>query len=321
MQFFRALVLALAVSLALPSYAQQLPGVDPLTVTITPQYPRPYEIITIQPGSTLIDLSSSNVTISVNGTIIEEGSGTRPVTAQLGAAGSRSVVRVTAKAANGQTYSKEITLRPADVSLVIEPVTTAHPFYDGAKLVAPEGRVRIVALPEFAGVSPANLVYTWKNGDRILQNQSGIGKSVLEAVAPVRYRDARITVTVSTQDRSQVGSAVVTVSPIDPILRVYRTGPLLGPSYETAITNNYTMPGTEDSFRVVPYFFASAPAIAWTVNGTGGEKKQDLTVRITEQGRGTARVSVSAKGASVFQSADQAFSLTFGAERTGIFGF
>jgi len=330
MLFLRAssalLLFALVALVAPVPLGAQIPAADTISIVLTPAYPKPYEIVTISPRSTVVNLAASAVTVSVDGAVVEEGSGTKPTAVQLGGAGTRTLIRVSVRDSEGQTYVKELTLRPSDVALVMEPVSTAHPFYQGGLLVAPEGRVRMVAIADFRSspgtiIPPASLVYTWKNGDRILQDQSGIGRSVLDATAPLRYRDARISLTVTTQDRTMVGAASVTVSPVDPTVRVYRTGPLLGPSYESAITDTAVMTGTEDTFRAVPYFFSSTPAFLWTVNGTGSEADRDLTVRVTEQGRGTARIGVTAQLPGAAKSASYAFPLEFGGTgSTNIFG-
>lgn len=331
MSFLRFVAIALCIALIVPQAGlAQVPGLgatanEPLLVNILPQYPRPYDYITITPSSTLIDLAAARVVISVNGEVIEEGSGSRPATARVGAAGSRTTVRVVATDAAGTAYVKEVVLRPADAALIIDSTSTVHPFYEGGRLVAAEGRVRLVAIPDFrteAGtpIAPQNLVYSWKHGDRILQEQSGIGRSVLDATAPVIYRDARIVVTISTQDKSINATAAVTVSPINPLVRVYQKSPLLGSWYEGALPSEIVMNGAEETFLAVPYFFRNVPAITWTVNGAIGERDPDLTLRITETGRGTARVGVSAEEEGGLQSADTTFSVDFSSSRGGIFG-
>ncbi|MBY0110905.1 hypothetical protein K2Y00_02790 [Patescibacteria group bacterium] len=328
LQSFLALFLLVALVVPASLFAQGFSagGVEPLTVTLNPQYPRPFDTVTITPRSNLIDLAAARVVVSVNGEIIEDGSGSRSVQTRVGAAGTRSVIRVTATEASGQVYAKEMVVTPADVALIIDAASTAHPFYEGARLVAPEGRVRVIAIPDLrtsagATIPPQSLVYTWKNGDRVLLEHSGIGRSVLDATAPVRHRDAKITVTVSTQDKAVSASAVTTVSPVDPFVRVYTSSPLLGPSFENALSQSVTMEGDEDTFRAVPYFFRTTPEMAWSVNGVAGEKDDTLTVRITEPGRGTARIEVSALGGGVFQNAQAFFTLSFGSDGgTGIFG-
>lgn len=315
----RAEVIALLVlaGLGVMHAHAQLTGADPLTLTITPNYPRPYESVTIVPQSSVIDLSASTVTVTVNGKTVSKGSGAEAAYVTVGGAGTATTVNVTV-VSNGQSYVKSVTLRPADVALVVEPQSTTHPFYGGAALVASEGGVRLIAVPNIrtaggALVPAANLVYSWRNGEQVLADASGIGKSVLAATSPVRYRDALITVTVSTQDQSVVAEASTLVAPADPLVRLYRNDPLLGPLFGTALAGEIPLAGTEDTFRAVPYYFASAPAIAWRVNHVTNDTDSDITVRASGEGSGTALIDASAVGAGG-QSAAAQFSVAFGNE-------
>ena len=122
----RAVLLVLVLgSFAFVAEAQMLPGTDPLGVTVSPQYPRPYQTVTVAPRSTLLDLSSSKVTVSVNGTNVYSGSGTQPTSVRAGALGERTTIVVSVTDPSGKTYSKTQVLRPAEVSLVTEPVSTS----------------------------------------------------------------------------------------------------------------------------------------------------------------------------------------------------
>lgn len=295
-QAFATLLLAAVVlGMGYTSYAQ-FAGTDPLILNVIPSYPKPFQSVTVVPESSAIDLSSSAVTVSVNGTVVSRGSGAEAAYVTVGGPGTATTVTVTATN-NGQTYTKTATIRPADVALVIEPVSTTHPFYEGGSLVASEGQLRLVAMPDLrtSGGSPipaANLVYTWRNGEQILQGASGIGKSVLTATSPVTYRDARITVTVSSQDRTLVAESSVSITPSTPMIRIYRNDPLLGPLYDTALQRNISLIGEEEGFRAVPYYFAGTPAITWTVNNATSDTDRDITVRASGQGSGTALVRV-----------------------------
>jgi hypothetical protein len=322
------LIMALLIlSGATPAFAQ-VPdaGTDPLTISINPEFPRPFEAVTVTPQSTLIDLSSSQVTISVNGSVVQKGSGSAPVQIQAGAAGARTTVTVKAVTSDGQTYSKDLVIRPADVSLIVEPVSSTHPFYRGAPLVASEGLVRLIALPDLrtAAGSPlaaSSLVYTWKNGDQLLQNDSGIGKSVLVATAPVQYRDATITVTVATQDSSVVAQAAAYIAPVDPVARIYQDDPLLGPLFNHALPSTIAMSDAEDTFRGVGYFFSGVPSLVWTVNDAESQAGKDITVRSSGSGSGTAVIGFSEKNADKNQLADTSMTVQFGAKKSlGIFG-
>jgi hypothetical protein len=307
------------------AHAQTL-GADPLTVDITPANPAPYQAITITPHSTLIDLSASTVTVTVNGAVVSKGSGGAGVSATVGGPGAATTIVVSADGPDG-SYSKSTTIRPESVALVEEPTSTTHPFYGGGALIAPEGRVRLIAMPDFvsangARVSGETLVYSWKLGDQLLQGSSGIGKSVLLVSAPVQYRDADITVTVSSQDGSLVGSASLTLTPLSPTLLIYRNEPLLGPLFDEVASNPYTMEGDEDSFRAVPYFFASAPSITWDVNGSNNGTEPVVTVRTTGASAGTAVLTATANQAGTYETAEDSRTIPYGASSSGggIFG-
>lgn len=302
----------------------QLTSTDPITIDLSPNYPAPYQIVTVTPESSSIDLSSSSITFTVNGRVVQQGSGQESASVAMGGPGSATTITITA-VNNGNKYTKSVMIRPADVALVLEPTSTTHPFYEGGALVGSEGRVRIVAIPDLrtnSGVqlSASNLVYTWKNGDQILQSSSGIGKSVLSASAPVRYRDTVVSVTVATTDQSIVGQSSVLVSPGDPVIQVYENDPLLGPRYETALTNNVTLTESEATYRAVPYYFTTTPTLTWQVNGTPSQTGPDITVRPSGNGRGTALVGVSASSGTLGQSASTNFSVTFGQSSSGLFG-
>lgn len=308
-------VALLGLGLSSTSHAQ-LSSTEPLTLLVTPSYPRPYQTVTIVPQSTSFNLSASTVVTTVNGSEVSRGSGAEPVYVRMGGPGSVTTVLVRTTT-NGQTYSKSVTIRPAEVSLVAEPVSTTHPFYEGGALVASEGRVRLVALADLrtsAGtrISPESLIYTWRNGNQVLEGSSGLGKSVLPATAPVRYRDARITVTVSSQDQSVVAEAAVTVSPGDPLVRVYRRDPLLGPLFGTALGSDFTLKDTEETFRAVPYFFPDRPSIVWQVNGTQSDSDENITVRTSGAGAGSALLGVLARSAASTRTAESRFRIRFG---------
>ncbi len=318
------MLLLLAGSVAPVALAQGLPSDDPLTVSIAPSYPRPYQTVTVTPGSTLLDLSSSKVKVSVNGTNVYEGSGTQPTNVRAGGLGEKTTVVVTVTDPAGGTYTKTQVIRPAEVSLVMEPASTVHPFYQGGALVASEGRVRLVAVADLRSapgtrLPASSLVYTWRLGDRVLTDASGIGRTTLIATAPVRYRNADITVTVTSPDSALVGEAVTRIAATDPVVRIYRNDPLLGPNFDVALSNRFSMPDTEATFRAVGYFFAVPPAFAWAVNGTPNGTDKDITVRATGSGQGTARLDLTATETASRRNAESQVTIDFGSA-TG-FGF
>jgi hypothetical protein len=303
----------------------QLGATDPLSISINPAYPRPYQIVTVTPQSNLIDLAASKITFTVIGKVVQHGTGGESASVAVGGPGSVTTITVSA-VNNGQTYTKSLSVRPADVALIVEPTSTTHPFYEGASLLGSEGRLRIIAVPDLrtsggAQIPASSLVYTWKNGGQILQSSSGIGKSVLSATAPVRYRDTTITLTVTSQDSSVVGQAAVLISPRDPLVRIYENDPLLGPRFDTALPSSVTLNDSEATYRAVPYYFTTTPTLTWDMNGTPSQTGQDITVRPSGAGKGTAVLGVTASSGALGQTASNRLSITFGKVASGIFGF
>jgi hypothetical protein len=315
-----------AILFSVPSSGEaQFSDMETITIGVNPQYPRPFDTVLITPRSTQINLASSEVTVTANGAVVEKGSGSRSVPVVLGGPGSSTTIRVTAVYA-GQTYSTELVLRPTDVSLVLEPLTTTHPLYKGSPLVAPEGAVRIVALTDFrlsngTRISPSSLSYVWRLGNRILTEESGIGRSVLEATAPVRYRNADVSVTVTTTDETLVGFSQTRVASASPKAPAYRTDPLLGIDLVHALSGTFMMQA-EETFEVVPFFFKEDPNVTWTINGNTASSDRELTVRAEGISAGSASVTATVSDTGG-ETAGTAFTVRFEgrAVNSGIFGF
>jgi ribosomal protein L31 len=298
---------------------------NPLTIDVTPEYPTPYQTVTVTPSSSTFDIDASTISVTVNGTPFYKGTGGAGITVPVGGAGTVTKIIVTATDA-GQKATQEVTLRPASVALVVEPDSSTHPFYPGGSLVPSEGRVRLIAIPELVSASgkkldPSTLEYTWKSDDNVLDGDSGIGQSVLNATAPQRYRDTTVSVTVSDPNSPLIAEASEDISPVDPITRVYENDPLLGPLFDTALPDSFTMTDAEDTFRGVPYYFSNPPSISWMVNSVPSGTDQDITVRSTGTGTGTAVLNFSASDASIETSANSTVSVAFGQPSSGgIFG-
>jgi hypothetical protein len=306
-------------------HAQSIGSTDPLSVDVSPQYPAPYQNVVITPSSTTFDISAATVTVMVDGTPFYSGSGQQPITVPVGGPGSTTKIVVTADS-GGQSYPVTITIRPASVALVTEAVSSTHDFYQGGGLVGSNGRVRLIAIPDLRSsdgvqLDPSTLEYTWKFGDQVLQEASGIGKNVLDATAPEKYRDADVTVTVANSDDSVIAQSSTTVSPVDPITLVYNDDPLLGPNFDMALQNTVNMPDSEETYLGVPYYFSDPPTVNWTVNNVSSSASNDITVRSSGDGQGTAVLGYTATDNTATQTANSTLSVVFGAKQpTGLFG-
>lgn len=316
------LTLALILSTPLLVSAQAMDSTDSFSITISPQYPSPNGAITLSPTSGSVDITNAIMTILVNTKQTYQGSA-KPVAVTLGAAGTATSIKVSIKS-NNQTTAKTFTIRPQEVSLIAEPVSSAPAFYLGKPLVPLEGSVRVVAIANMRGVdgkpiSPAALAYTWAvDGTRIISS-SGIGKDTFLVASPLQYRERTVSVTIQSQDGTVGSGASLSLSAQEPTIRVYRNDPLLGILYDHALSGSYTIAGAESSLYAAPYSFTNnggAPILKWFLNGALAQTGNSITLRPTGAGQGGASLSLTA---SAGQSATKTLnlSLTFGAASSG----
>ncbi len=296
---------AITIALLLPvvAGAQSLESMNssqPFTVSVSPQFPTPLSQATLSFLSSSLELNNSIVTVSVDGKEIYTGSA-RPVSLTLGKTGS--VTNVTVKVVtNGQTYTQKVSLQPQDISLVVEPVSSSPPLYQGKSFVPLEGDVRVVAMANMKSsngraVDPSQLAYTWKVDAATLASASGIGKKALLVASPLQYRSRSVSVSVMSQDGALVGGAEVALTALEPSIRIYENDPLLGLRYERAISGSFNILDAESSLYAAPFSLPTtggAPFIQWFLDGNSVQTGNSITLRPTGSGEGTASLSLTA---------------------------
>jgi hypothetical protein len=325
-----SLFTALAFVLVLPGVvsAQSLGGLgdtSSFTLSATPQYPAPYSQATLSLLSSSLDLTNATLTVSVSGKNIYKGA-VHPVAVTLGKAGSVTSVAATISA-GGADYSQSLSLQPQDVALIAEPISSTPPLYPGKPLVPLEGDVRVVAMANLKNASgksldPSVLSYAWTVDGTQIANSSGIGKEVVIVASPMQYRARDVSVTIMSQDGSQVGGASLSLSSLEPSVRIYENDPLLGIRFDHALSNNYAIAGAESTLYAAPFSLPTtngAPLLRWFLNGTVAQTGSSITLRPTGSGQGSASLSLVAGGS--YTTATANLSLIFGATKgSNLFG-
>ena len=301
-------------------------GVDSFSLSTSPQNPAPYSQVTLSALSTSLNLANATMTVSVGGAETYRGN-VQPVNITLGGAGVLTNVRVTISA-NGATYSKTLSLRPQDVVLIAEPISSAPVLYPGKPLVPLEGTVRVVAMANLRSANgktldPNTLSYAWTVDGAQIASVSGIGKEAIIVASPLQYRDRAVSVIVESQDGNLVGGASLSFTAQMPTVRLYENDPLLGILYDHALSGGYTVTGAETSLYAAPFSFPSengAPALQWFLNGAPAQTGNFITLRPTGSGEGSASLSLVASSGD-FVNATANLPLSFGTKSNGnIFG-
>lgn len=270
------------------------------SVSVSPQYPAPGSRATLSFLSPSLDLTNSTLKVSVNGSIIYQGS-VRPVTVSLGKAGS--VTRVIVMVSSGGTnYLQTLSIQPQDVVLIAEPLSSAPVLYPGKPLIPLEGDVRVVAIANVRNasgkvVSPSALSYSWTVDGTNIANSSGIGKSAVIVASPLQYRSRDVSVSVMSPDGSLVGGDSLSLSSQEPLIRLYENDPLLGIRFDRALSDTYTISGTEATLYAAPFSLPMTnglPFIQWFLNGSAAQTGNLITLRPSGSGQGSASLSLTA---------------------------
>lgn len=296
--------------------AQAVGSTDPLTISVSPQYPVPYGQVVLSPISNALDLSTVTFVVVAGGKEVYRGNA-KPVAITLGGAGILTSVRATISSAQG-SYSQSLSIRPQDVALVVEPIASAPVLYPGKPLTPLEGTARVVAVANLrtsggAQIAPNTLSYSWTVDGAQVGSASGIGKNSISVESPLQYRAGDVSVVVASPDGALVGGAATSLKAQDPVVRVYENNPLLGIRFDHALSGSYTLTGTEISLYGAAYSFptrAGAPTLQWFVGGASQQSGPAITLRPTGQGVGSANISLTA-AAGQYVRAATGLSLSF----------
>lgn len=316
------------VTIPLVVSAQSFMNTDAFNVTVSPANPLPYTSVDITPLSGMVPLANATVRITVDKKVVYEGSA-QTTKLPVGGAGVPMTATVTVLS-NGKTYTKTVTVRPQDVSLVLEPLASAPALYAGKPQIPFDGTVRVVAVAALRDakgtlLDPSKLAYSWIVDDVRIAASSGIGKDATYVASPLPYRSRTVGVTVQSQDGTLVGSANATLTAQNPVVRIYENDPLAGIRFDQALSGTVGIASAEKTLYAAPYSFSlknGAPSLRWFLNGSSAQSGNTITLRPTGNGAGNASLSVVSSSDTSTVSATQNLSLSFGGSKgiLGIFG-
>ncbi len=320
---FATIVLALLLPVA--ALAQSLgdfaTAASSFTVSIDPQYPAPYGTATLSFLSSSLDLTNATLAVSANGKSIYRGS-VQPVAVALGRAGSATTV-LASVTSGGDSFSQTLSIRPQDVALIAEPVSSAPLLYRGKSSIPLDGNVRVVAVANLKSASgsalnPNSLSYAWTVDGAEIANVSGIGKSAIMVASPLQYRARDVSVTVMSTDGRYVGGASLSLTAREPSVRLYENDPLLGIRFDRALSGAYSITGAESAFYAAAFSLPTTqgtPLFQWFLDGGAVQTGNAITLRPSGSGQGRALLSLVVSSGD-YAKATAALSLSFG-EATG----
>lgn len=293
-----------------------------LNVDVNPDYPRPNENTTISLSLYSDDLTTATISWYQDDELVLSGIGKTIHQFTMGNVGEETKIRIVINLLNGISFSKQLSFTPASVDLVWEAESYVHPFYKGKALHPRQGSIKVVAVPEFyrnGNKIPAeNLVYTWTNGLKAVQNQSGYGRNVVFLDGSLFGRTERIEVIVVDPINNLVASQVINIAPIAPEILFYENNPYYGYLFDVAIPNQFKLVSDEAEIVASPYFFTKEDVpffnYNWRINNSTvpsiADSMSAIFRRPEESGRSQVSLEI-ANQSRLLQQAQKSFSINF----------
>lgn len=291
---------------------------DNLAISVSPENPRPGEDVTLRAQSFAFDINQSYFTWYIDGFVVNEGFGEDVLTFHAGKSNERSLITLTVSTENNNFLEEQITIQPVDVTLLWQANTSVPTFYKGKALHTPGSDVKFVAISNVfqngIKVSSRNLVYTWKNNNKILGSLSGIGKSSITLENKGILRDFVVSVSVSTADGLVSGRDTVVIDVVNPEVLFYEDSPLLGKKYEKAIGDDFILTRDEVVIAAESFFFSTGDLLySWRIDRQSlGNTENNILLKSPEEGGSLSNISVEVKHPDHFlQVARAAFDIKF----------
>ena len=325
-----ALMLALFAGALFSEEAQaQAPGLVAAEIVATPENPAPGQEVSFELRSFSLDLNRATISWSVDGKPAASGVGRTRISAVAGKLGSTLSVTAAIRTAAGQNFSASAALSVASIDLLWQASSYTPPFYRGKALPAADASLTVTAVPHLLSggreLSPESLIYTWRRGTTVLGEQSGRGKMSVTVAGPKLNDAIRVSVEVSSADRSVRGSNVVTIAAAEPQALLYADDPLLGLRLERALGASFALSEKEARLTAMPYFLSAArradPNLEYRFSLDGAPvaaangDRGSVILRQVAEGRGIAGLSLSVQHLTrILQSAAANVQITFGNE-------
>ena len=317
----------------------QIPGLgEVISFQVSPENPRPNQIVTINIDSFSIDLNrADSITWLVNNEVVSRGAGVKQMQFEAGKLGSRSVIDVVVRGTDIGTVTESITIAPTEVDLLWEAKTYTPPFYSGKALPSSDAEITITAIPQFVTsngnkLKSSELIFTWKRDGKVLGKDSGRGKDMIKITGPRIFNSTLIQAKVSSLRSTLQGKEIISISTVQPKIIFYKNDIILGMRYEKGIKDTLTLSEEEVNITAHPYFFSGNRRVSsdfnynWNVDGSSVPSSPDdessIVLRQIGEGEGSAVVTLSIQSIDkILQVARESFSVIFGTGKDTLFNF
>lgn len=195
--------------------------------------------------------------------------------------------------------------------------TYTPPFYKGRALWSTQSRITFLAIPNGVG-NPTNLIYRWTKNGTVLGNINGLGRNTLAFTDSILSKPQTIEVEVLSNQNTLLASASIIVTPISPVLAVYKNNPLYGFMFHREESGIQKLLEREVTYTAFPLFFSTSNRIntaldyEWRTNVGKAEKQNSVTYRTPDNTTGSSEIRVNVLNKEkITQTANKSFLVQF----------
>jgi len=299
------------------------PGIslpDELSVEIAPEFPKPNGNVFIRLRMYTENLNTANIKWSIGGVKKAEGIGLTSFNARMGNKGSENKIKIDIILESGVSFSKTVTLRPAEIDLLWQSNSYTPPFYRGKALFPPQGEVVITAMPNFYSgstkIDASTLIYKWTVNDTVLEGQSGYGKNTVRVSGPLLGSGIEAEVLVTDNKRGINSEERIILNPTTPSIIFYKNNPLYGIIFEKAVNGGVAIEGEEINVLASPYHMniQDQVSLEWQMNGRSASEVTGLSATFRKPAEGSGETFLSLKAENLnkmLQFAENGFNIKY----------
>jgi hypothetical protein len=272
-----------------------------VTSTITPNNPRPGDIITIALDGYGFNIDKSYFKWENKGKESSSGVGKKSYSFQLGKLGDSTKINVSVNYGGRVIAEKSFYFEPADIDLIWESNSYIPPFYQGKARATAGSELKIQAIPYLItdkGVveKSSDLTYTWRRDGTFLSGSSGKGRDLLIINTDPNDRQIKISLRINSPNSLSYVDKDFIINLDQPDLVFYEKKPLIGLDYLKAVIDDYELYEEEANFTAIPFFWPTGSIsnlnYLWRVNGLESQNTNNLIVRQPDSGAGENNISL-----------------------------
>lgn len=296
-----------------------------ITLRVTPEYPKPGDIITATLHSYLIDVEAYQITWKVNGKEADRGTGVSSIKTTVGQTGEETQIEAQIVLPT-EIVNKKRSVIPGGLDILWEsPYTYVPPFYKGKALPARESDIRVTAIPRIPSFKSSDdvsdYIFTWDHDFTTKGSLSGYGKSTYSFTNPFNDKLEIVGATVSNTQGTFEASDDTEIVLVEPEVVFYQETDDLGVRPQ-ALTDRIVSEIKTLNLIAEPFYFSTKSPTAtdleftWRIGDSTlvGPNRETLyrEARIESSGTGQAFLGVKIdKLSTFFQVADEDLLIIF----------